>query len=451
MIKVREYEPLLKEDKDKLFFKEEDHVQEERPVEVKAEESVVAKVEEKMETVKREVIDAAEEIRREYTKEISLEQIALEQNKEVPLPILEEKKEELNIPVIEEQEEVKVSDIEPSVVEEKPQTDEPKEDKVSQEELEKTVHINPQELVIATTEIEESKTQVIEPIKEEKTEEKKEEPKKEQAKKKSTLSLIVTIILSALCLYLLGRTIYGFYLGFKYKDYVPEPKVEEKQEQQNETNEPISLDSVILQNTYNRFKTELQNNRGSLVSKLYAKENINATNLNVDDIALIVFSNIKGLASCESGETTTIDSGEVKRILKELFNKEEYIDVLTSKEAYTYGNFNVIFNNESGAFSINYISCENASADYTQSVLEKSNVEGDFLYLYERFGYFEQTGEQNYNVYKDGLKNELVTTYVKTDMVGSFNDLNLLALYKWTFKKGENNTYYFHSIEPVNE
>ena len=53
MIKVREYEPLLKEDKDKLFFKEEDHVQEERPVEVKAEEPVVAKVEEKMETVKR--------------------------------------------------------------------------------------------------------------------------------------------------------------------------------------------------------------------------------------------------------------------------------------------------------------------------------------------------------------------------------------------------------------
>ena len=54
------------------------------------------------------------------------------------------------------------------------------------------------------------------------------EPKETNDKKKNTVSLVVTLILTALVAYLLVRTCIGFYYGFKYKDYVPEATTTEQ-------------------------------------------------------------------------------------------------------------------------------------------------------------------------------------------------------------------------------
>lgn len=48
------------------------------------------------------------------------------------------------------------------------------------------------------------------------------EKKEENSSKKNNISLIVTLVLTALVAYLLVKTCINFYYGFRYKDYVPE-------------------------------------------------------------------------------------------------------------------------------------------------------------------------------------------------------------------------------------
>ena len=43
----------------------------------------------------------------------------------------------------------------------------------------------------------------------------------------------------------------------------------------------------------------------------------------------------------------------------------------------------------------------------------------------------------------------IITNFVDQNNDRSFNSLSILPTYKWTYKKGNDNNYYFVSITPV--
>lgn len=294
---MREYEPLLKEDKDKLFFPNEEETEQpkvEEKIEIPPmEEKIKSDIPSSKEEEKREIVDAADEIKKQFTREISLQNIALEQNKDVPIPIINPTEEkEVEQSKVEEKVEEPTPEVSPVLAEESKELqipEEPKEDitpilteesndlQIAEDpkpeikedpkiEVKEEPSINPQEMVIASTTVEDSPTTIIEPIKEElkvaetkveSTEKKENKPNK----KNKTAAIVITLILGLLTIYLFGRTIYGFYLGFKYKDYVPGQETEtsknnndvdtEQLKANKISNENSSLDSTIIQKTYN--------------------------------------------------------------------------------------------------------------------------------------------------------------------------------------------------------
>lgn len=320
MIIVREYEPLLKEDKDKLFFSNEEETEqpkveekvEEPKIEIPQVEEEKPAIPESKEEEKREIVDAADEIRKQFTKEISLQNIALEQNKDVPIPTANPTEEkEVEPPKVEEKVEESKNDAAPVLAEEKkelqvseepkaevtpilteesndlqiaedPKTEIKEESKVEVKEEpkvevsepepkkeettpEEKPPVNTQETIIASTPVENTPRTAIEPTKEESktaetkvesTEKKEDKPNKDN----KTAAIIVTLVLGLLTVYLFGRTIYGFYLGFKYKDYIPGQEtetsknnndVDTEQLKANKISNENTLDSTIMQKTYN--------------------------------------------------------------------------------------------------------------------------------------------------------------------------------------------------------
>lgn len=293
------------------------------------------------------------------------------------------------------------------------------------------------------------KVEVEEPVREEKKEKKVKDHKLDKDKK----TLILTIVLAVIVLYFFGKTIYGFYIGFKYKDYDSNitTQVEKKTNLsvEDKNKETISPESVFLQEIYAKYKNGLCENNHNLTSTLYQAKKVSLKDLSISEIGSLVFNNVKNIPNCGEGKVS-VSLDEIKNIMNSLFANDSYINELTSKPNEIYGNFNVDYDSASQVFSVGYENCGLCADDgnYTLRKLDYAEKDENNLYIYERFGFFSNQGNNSYNVYSDVNKIHLMTTYTKTD--AEFSDNKLLGLYKWTLRE-ENDNYYFDSIEFINE
>lgn len=510
---MKEFEPLLKEDKDELTFENKEEVQNEPIIK---EEKVIQENDTQddfnFEKLLEQVVEEQPLAKNETTKEEPTPEIKVttEEVKEEPT-VVEERVvvvEDQNEPVVESStvvsEEPKKEEIKEETT---PVVEQPKETSVDQQtsaEEPKTVDSAATETVTPpeTTNTPASQTEEVKDP-EVKTEEPKEEvpqaveqpteapveqpipteepkvpevsaivpapstdnnqegqnesePPKEKNKElppnKKKTALIVTIILAVLALYLLGRTAYGFYIGFKYYDYDSTENKENKNNDSEINNvEEVSLDSLTLQNTFNKFKVGICSSNYTMIDNLYTTEKVSLNKFSIDEIGTILFSNVSNIPSCGSGKVS-VSKTTVSSLMLELFGTEAYMGELSTFPTHVYGNLSVDYDSANSAFNVGYANCELCAntSDFIIANIERATSDKDYLYVYERFGYFKNTGDNTFNVFSDGLLTNPKTTFVKTDANSSFSDLNTLTLYKWTFRKTENNNYHFVSIEPTN-
>lgn len=262
-------------------------------------------------------------------------------------------------------------------------------------------------------------------------------PKKENNQNK--VSLIVTIVLSIIILAFVGKMFYAFYIGFKYYNLRFEDTTSE-----NRKENVIDLTSAILNDTYKKIKVTNANELSNLFSTFYGENEVKSESINNNDRLAIIFSYLN--IGCNS-LTSTKTKAALKEIAVNLFNDERVVDVLNDTDI-EIGNYKVTFNAATNDYTITLNACTPTN-DFVVKKIEKATTEDDNLYIYEKFGYFVSNGINTYDVYGKGSKGNVLTTF--TDSLGNkeFNNVNVLKTYKWTFKKGSGNNYYFVSINPI--
>lgn len=283
--------------------------------------------------------------------------------------------------------------------------------------------------------------------KKEHQEEPKETPKKEGSKN-DKVALITTIVLAVIVLTLLFLTIRNFYYGFKYRDYDLTQEVTENQEGTlGFVPKDVSLESVVMQNTYAKINSEDCAYNLSIAPSLYTDEKKDLNSMSIEEIGTILFNYLN--KNCQT-EAKVISKEEVRLAMLDIFGTEEYLSSLEINEK-TYGNNKVTFNQNN--FTIIGISCNLCDNNYVLKNIDKSVAENDFLYIYEKFGYIkeDEIKKETYHVYADAQSKKEISTFIKVNDQDKYNDLSTLKVYKWTFLKGKKNNYHFVSIEPMKE
>lgn len=264
-----------------------------------------------------------------------------------------------------------------------------------------------------------------------------EKPKKENNQNK--VSLIVTIVLSILILAFVGKMFYAFYMGFRYYDLRFEDTTGESSEEN-----VIDLTSAILNDTYKKINVTDANELSNLLGTIYSDTEVKSENLSNNDRLALIFSYLN--INCNNLTSTTTKNA-LKEISVILFNDERVVDILNDTDL-EVGNYKVTFNATTNDYTITLNACTPTN-DFVVKKIEKATTEDENLYIYEKFGYFVNNGTNTYDVYGTGSKGNILTTF--TDSLGNkeFNNINLLKTYKWTFKKGSGNNYYFVSVNPI--
>ena len=137
---------------------------------------------------------------------------------------------------------------------------------------------------------------------------------------------------------------------------------------------------------------------------------------------------------------------EFNKTAKSIFNIDNFADNFLNSDIIAYDNFLVNYDSNTNSFIINQEICNTCNSDFIKKSIVKATIKDDELYIYEKFGYFQFVENNTYNVYSNLMDSELLSTYV--DAIGdkNFTDLDLLKTYKWTYKRGNDNNYYFVSI-----
>ena len=144
-------------------------------------------------------------------------------------------------------------------------------------------------------------------------------------------------------------------------------------------------------------------------------------------------------------DTFTITLVELKELSIKLFNNENIDIYLIDK---TYDNYQVTYDSVNELFNVSIISPNTCSNDFLIRKIDHATTKGDELYIYEKFGYFKLVENNNYEIYGDSLLINLIGNYLDTDGTKNYLETSNLKTYKWTFKKGNNDNYYFVSITP---
>lgn len=265
-----------------------------------------------------------------------------------------------------------------------------------------------------------------------------EDLKKNNKNKKNNKPLIITIIIAIFVFLFVGRVIYAFYIGFRYYDIAHPSEVEENKE--NENYEEISLNSIILNEVYKEIDVKNNNELSSLMGSIYKDKIVSVKDLTNDEKLVIIFSNL-GITCNNSG---SLSLSSIKEMAKSLFNT----DVNMGTDVTKIGNYSISYDENAKVYNVLVDSCS-SDENYTVKIINKAFKNEDELYIYENFGYFVKTGENNYDVYGTfNINEEKIMTFIDNYGENIFNAYDSLKTYKWTFKKSDGH-YVFSSITPV--
>ena len=274
----------------------------------------------------------------------------------------------------------------------------------------------------------------------------KNKKKKNITKSLLNKSVIITVILTFGIFYFFGRTLYGFYIGFEYFDLryantTPSPVASSNQtkEDKNESAlKEVPLNSAILNDTYNKINI---NNCNNLLNLFYSN-GITINDLtNEDKFALAINS----LNLVTDTGLYSLSATELNNIFINLFDDSSLITTFQVAGISNYKTYSVNYDATADMFIINGLNNNTCANNFIKKSITKATSDNENLYIYESFGYFKNIGDNNYEVYDSPLENRLLTNYTDTDGK-EFSNNELLATYKWTYKKGSDNNYYFVSI-----
>lgn len=251
-------------------------------------------------------------------------------------------------------------------------------------------------------------------------------------------SVIMTIIFTVVVLYIFWGTANRFYLGFKYYDINNEDdtKVEVIEEKN------IAIDSKVTE-IYNKIQLDSRPNSISLLKRFYSKSLL-TTELTINERIELVLKNI---FKNDCVTNMLITKKEFNDLAISLINDSNLINEITTSEA-NYGAFIVRYDSVNEAFVVTQNNCE-YDQNFVIKEIEKASSKGDEIYIYEKYGYFVQNLDNTYNLYGDFMNSQLLASNLNIASSTDFTDKNLLKTYKWTFKKGSNDNYYFYSIAQI--
>lgn len=251
-------------------------------------------------------------------------------------------------------------------------------------------------------------------------------------------SVIMTIIFTVVVLYIFWGTANRFYLGFKYYDINNEDDT--KVEVIVEKN--IAIDSKVTE-IYNKIQLDSRPNSISLLKRFYSKSLL-TTELTINERIELVLKNI---FKNDCVTNMLITKKDFNDLAISLINDSNLINEITTSEA-NYGAFIVRYDSVNEAFVVTQNNCE-YDQNFVIKEIEKASSKGDEIYIYEKYGYFVQNIDNTYNLYGDFMNSQLLASNLNIANSTDFTDKNLLKTYKWTFKKGSNDNYYFYSIAQI--
>ena len=274
---------------------------------------------------------------------------------------------------------------------------------------------------------------------------KKKEGKNGRLKGILNKSVVLTVVLTLVVFYFLGRTLYGFYLGFEYFNlrYASSTPMVANNPNTDDTPddalEEIPLNSAILNNTYEKINLT---NCDNLLNRFYS------TGLTVNDLTLEEkFSlAINSLNLVTDTGVYSLSVNELNDVFVNLFNDASLISSFLISGETTYGEYIVNYDESAGMFIISGLNSNTCDNNFLVKEISRATADSDNLYIYERFGYLKYIDVNNYEVYDSPSEENLLTTYNDIDGTRNFTNKDVLATYMWTYKKGSDNNYYFVSV-----
>ena len=234
---------------------------------------------------------------------------------------------------------------------------------------------------------------------------KKHKAKKEKPPFKWDRNVIITIILAIFILWFFGKNIVQpFYMGFKYYDQVHGEKETDSGEEVTNNEEDIAINSSLVTNTYNKIYIDNCINTDFIRNKIYSNTLVNNLNNIEKTTILLNYYNYNYNYNNLGHDTFTITLDELNNLGIFIFNDSSFI--LASSGV--YGNYQLTYDEVNNNFTVTLFALVTCLPTINRSITKATTL-NDELYIYE-----------------------------------TVNNTN----YKWTFKKGNDNNYYFVSITP---
>lgn len=266
-----------------------------------------------------------------------------------------------------------------------------------------------------------------------------EEIKKENKKPNKTSTIIVTLIISAIVLYFVTQTMIAFYIGFKYYNV----RFENNEVTENSDEVAVSLNSYVVNETWQKYNITNNNELSDLFSKFYSGSSI--TEFNNQDKIIMVLSDL-GLDCNNLSISKTVD--EFINASKRLFSEDNLVNELKASTSLIIGSITVELKETDNLINASFSACP-VTNNLVVKKINKATTKDDYLYIYEKFGYLVESSSNIYNVYKDSLMQNSITTFTKTKESDNFSNFDILATYKFEYKKSNDNNYVLVSITPM--
>lgn len=258
--------------------------------------------------------------------------------------------------------------------------------------------------------------------------------------------LLTTVVISLFVVYFMSKSIYAFYIGFHYFDEAHENFNVLAVNNKSTDELDVTDNSVLVYDAYKKITATNVNDLASIFKDIYSDHEVMVTDLSTNQKLAVIFSNLG--VTCES-LTVYKTYDDIKNMAINIFDDESLALGLENIVTVSIDNYTVTKDAE-GIYTIALNACNLESNDFVLKGLSKATTKGDELYIYEYFGYFINTGEGLYDVYGNAVQSgSVITNFVDQNNDRSFNSLSILPTYKWTYKKGNDNNYYFVSITPV--
>ena len=244
---------------------------------------------------------------------------------------------------------------------------------------------------------------------------------------------ITTAVIGVFVLWLMWFSFYPFYVGFVNYDSAHGNKSVDEQKK-----EEIPLNSVIVNETYGYIDATSNNALKDALKDIYSGNEVMSDTMSSDLKFAIVFKYLG--VTCDNG-TNIFSLDKITEAANKIFNDTSFAQNISDLNGKNIYGFNITFDNE--GYGISLASCDNTN-DFVYKKINKVITSEDILYIYEVFGYFVNTNNNNYIIYSSALKNNSLTTY--SGNINEFTNDKILKTYKWTYKKGDDGNYYFISV-----